>query len=136
MTNTVDLDPDYKDIDGIPVPRITYQNSQFELSARSFYKPKMIDILTAAGAKYAFINPADDPSVSAHILGTLRFGTDSTKSVCDANGRFHDIGNLYASDGSLFPTSSGFNPTMTIIALAMWVGANIVSPGSPGSAIG
>jgi choline dehydrogenase-like flavoprotein len=64
-------------------------------------------------------------------MGTLRFGNDPKTSVCDPTGKFHDIDNLYASDGSLFPTSSGFNPTLTIVALSTWVAANIVSPGSP-----
>jgi gluconate 2-dehydrogenase alpha chain len=134
-TNNVLLDPMYKDIDGLPVPLITYNNSQFELFARSVYNPKMIDIMKAAGALYAFMNPINSPSQSAHILGTLRFGAEQSSSVCDMTGKFWDIGNLYAADASLFPTSSGFNPTLTIIALSMWVGANMVSPGSPTAAI-
>jgi choline dehydrogenase-like flavoprotein len=68
-------------------------------------------------------------------MGTLRMGTDPTTSVCDATGRFHDVGNLYSADGALFPTSSGFNPTMTIMALAMWVAAGIAYPGSPTTAL-
>ena len=35
-------------------------------------------------------------------MGTLRFGNDPTTSVCDANGRLHDVGNLYAADGALY----------------------------------
>jgi len=60
---------------------------------------------------------------------------DAGTSVCDADGRFHDVGNLYAADGALFPTSSGFNPTMTIVALATRVAAAMVSPGSPERAL-
>jgi paromamine 6'-oxidase/6'''-hydroxyneomycin C oxidase/2'-deamino-2'-hydroxyparomamine 6'-oxidase len=130
------LDPAYIDIDGLPVPRITYQNSNFELSARTFYKPKMSAIMSGAGANWVFFKSIDDPSVSKHILGTLRFGADPTSSVCDPTGKFHDIGNLFAADGALFPTATGFNPTMTIIALSMWVGANMVNPSSPTQAIG
>ena len=64
-------------------------------------------------------------------MGTLRFGNDPTTSVCDATGRFHDVGNLYASDGALFPTASGFNPTLTIVSLATRVAGEMVFPGSP-----
>ena len=135
LTNVVDLNPAYKDIDGLPVPRITYMNSNFELSARNFYMPKMQAIMTGAGAPWVFFKSPDDPSVSAHILGTLRFGTDPTSSVCNQAGQFHDIGNLFAADGSLFPTSTGFNPTMTIIALSMWVAANMVNATAPLSVI-
>ena len=64
----------------------------------------------AAGAKYAFIAPRDTVPGSQHVMGTLRSGTDATMSVTNNNGLFWDVGNLYAADGSLFPTSSGHNP--------------------------
>jgi choline dehydrogenase-like flavoprotein len=135
-TNRVDLDPAVRDLDGLPVPRCTYKNHPWELATRDFYSPKILAILQAAGARYGAIAPIDDIPQSDHIMGTLRFGNDPTSSVCDANGRFHDVGNLYASDGSLFPTSSGFNPTMTVVALSTYVASQMVSPGSPLKAIG
>lgn len=135
LTNRVDLDPAVKDFDGIPVPRITYKNHAFELSARDFYQPKLLDLLAAAGARFVAPAPSDDLPTTAHIMGTLRSGLDPKTSVTDANGRFHDIGNLYTSDGSLFPTSSGYNPTMTIVAMALRVGAAMVNATSPLSAL-
>ena len=134
-TNRVDLDPAIVDLDGLPVARCTYQNHNFEIDAGVFYEPKLMDILQASGAKYTAIAPRDAIPSSQHIMGTLRFGTDPTTSVCDPNGKFWDLGNLYASDGSLFPTSSGFNPTMTIATLALRVAAAIVNPASPASVI-
>jgi choline dehydrogenase-like flavoprotein len=134
VTNRVDLDPDVKDIDGLPVPRITYKNHEFELSASAFYAPKLMDIMGAAGCKFAAPAPAAMPG-SAHIMGTLRSGPDARTSVCDPTGRFHDIGNLYAADGALFPTGSGFNPTMTIVALSAYVAGGMAFPGSPQRAI-
>jgi choline dehydrogenase-like flavoprotein len=56
--------------------------------------------------------------------------------VCDPGGRFHQIGNLWAGDGALFPTSSGYNPTMTLVALAARVAAGIVFPGAPERVLG
>jgi choline dehydrogenase-like flavoprotein len=134
-TNRVDLDPAIVDLDGLPVARCTYQNHHFEIDAGAFYEPKLMDILQAAGAKYTAIAPRDAIPASQHIMGTLRFGTDPTTSVCDRDGKFWDLGNLYASDGSLFPTSSGFNPTMTIATVALRVGAAIVNAASPASVI-
>jgi choline dehydrogenase-like flavoprotein len=46
-------------------------------------------------------------------------GTDSATSVVDPTGRFWDVDNLFACDGGVFPTSSGYNPTLTIIAVAL-----------------
>jgi choline dehydrogenase-like flavoprotein len=45
-------------------------------------------------------------------------GTDARASVVNATGRFHGVDNLYACDGSVFVTSSGYNPTLTIFAVA------------------
>jgi gluconate 2-dehydrogenase alpha chain len=134
-TNRVDLDPAIRDLDGLPVARVTYRNHAFELSARQFYSPKLLDVAQAAGAAWAFIAPPDDIPASKHVMGTLRFGDDPKQSVCDATGRFHDVGNLYAADGALFPTSSGYNPILTIAALAARVGGEMVFPGSPERAL-
>ena len=134
-TNRVDLDPEVKDLDGLPVARVTYQNHAFELGARKFYSPKLLDVLGAAGANYGFIAPAEEVPATHHIMGTLRFGRDPGSSVCDPHGRFHDIGNLYAADGSLMPTGSGFNPTLTLAAMAAWVGAAMIHPSSPREAL-
>jgi choline dehydrogenase-like flavoprotein len=135
LTNRIDLDPSVVDLDGLPVPRITYANHDFELSASAFYGPKMVELLGKSGARYAFVAPADDIPSSAHIMGTLRFGANPATSVCDPNGRFHDIDNLYAADGALFPTSSGYNPTHTIVSLATRVAAAMIYPDSPERAL-
>lgn len=58
-------------------------------------------------------------------------GDDPRSSVCDASGRLHDVANLYAVDGALFPTASGYNPTLTIAAPAIRVAGGVVSPGNP-----
>ena len=65
------------------------------------------------------------PPSTRHIMGTLRMGTDPTTSVTDAQGRFHDVDNLWATDGSVFPTSSGWNPTLTIVAVALKIAHGI-----------
>ena len=134
-TNTVDLDPAVRDIDGIPVARLTYKPHDYEVSAEKFYVPKMIDIVGAAGARFGAQAPNGDPPSSGHIMGTLRFGADPAISVCRPDGRFHDIGNLYGTGASLFPTSSGFNPTLTITTVATYVAASMVFPGSPERAL-
>jgi gluconate 2-dehydrogenase alpha chain len=130
VTNRVDLDPQVRDVYGLPVARITYENHAFELAAREFYLPKLLELLEAAGAQIGFIPPLETPSTSHHIMGTLRMGDDPATSVCDRSGRFHDLENLYCGDGAVFVTSSGFNPTLTLQALALRMAGNIVAPGS------
>jgi len=129
LTNMVDLDPTVKDIFGSPVPRVTYKSHSYELSARCFYIPFMKQVVTNAGATQVFVAPRDDilgdPPTSHHIMGTLRMGTDGATSVTNTEGRFHDVDNLYACDGSVFPTASGHNPTLTIIAVALKIAHGI-----------
>jgi choline dehydrogenase-like flavoprotein len=62
-----------------------------------------------------------------HQCGTCRFGTDPTTSVLDLNCRSHEIDNLYVVDSSFFPSNSGVNPTLTIIANALRVGDHLIS---------
>ncbi|CCB89650.1 GMC family oxidoreductase [Simkania negevensis] len=58
----------------------------------------------------------------AHQVGTCRFGTDPKTSVLDTDCKAHDLENLYVVDGAFFPSISGVNPALTIIANALRVG--------------
>jgi choline dehydrogenase-like flavoprotein len=100
---------------------VTYTNHDFEKNASKHYKPLMLEVLGAAGAEFGLIEPFNpaNPPVSRHVLGGLRMGHDSSTSVCDAYGKLHGFDNLYCVDGSVFVTGSGYNPTPTIIALAL-----------------
>ena len=64
-------------------------------------------------------------SAVGHQCGTCRFGEDPTASVLDLNCRTHDVENLYVVDGSFFPSNSGVNPTLTIIANAIRVAEHL-----------
>ncbi|BCY11213.1 FAD-dependent oxidoreductase [Actinoplanes sp. L3-i22] len=55
---------------------------------------------------------------SAHQMGSCRMGTDPSTSVADPRGELHDTPGVWIGDGSAFPTSSGTNPMITIMALA------------------
>jgi len=64
--------------------------------------------------------------ISVHPQSTCPMGEDKKKSVVDSFGRFHTIENLYISDASVFPTSIGVPPQITIMALATRAAENIV----------
>ena len=61
-----------------------------------------------------------------HQMGTMRMGTHPDTSVVNADQRFWGVPNLYVIDGSVFPTSGGYNPTLTIEALAWRAAKGIV----------
>ncbi len=55
--------------------------------------------------------------VSAHVMGGCAMGGDPKRSVVDPSGRHHHRANLYVLDGSIFPTSIGANPQLSIYGL-------------------
>jgi len=53
-----------------------------------------------------------------HHLGTTRMSATPADGVVDRDCRVHEVHNLYIAGGSVFPTSSHANPTLTLVALA------------------
>jgi choline dehydrogenase-like flavoprotein len=52
--------------------------------------------------------------VSAHVMGGCGMGADEHTAVVDGTGRHHQVDNLFVFDGSVFPTSIGANPQLSI----------------------
>jgi choline dehydrogenase-like flavoprotein len=129
--NRVDLDPRVRDFHGLPVPRITYSSHRHELAASAHFGPELSAICRAAPginkAAQALVdqlqgqggNPLSGPNSTAHIMGTARMGDNPDTSVVDPFGRLHELDNVHIADASVFVSSGGFNPTLTIMALAL-----------------
>lgn len=101
----------------------------------------LTDIFFAAGAKKVFpcihrlssitreegseklykkkIKPKDLDLQAFHPLGTCRMGADPREAAVDPNGRLYGMDNVFVADGSIFPTSLGVNPQVTIMAAGM-----------------
>jgi choline dehydrogenase-like flavoprotein len=127
-TNTVDLDPTIRDVRGFPSPRITYKGGRHELAASAHHGPRLEAVLKEMGAVWTIrtSSPGGDfegvqrrmiPE-SRHVIGTTRMGTDPAASVVDPLGRLHDLDNVIVADSSVFPTASGYGPTLTLVALS------------------
>jgi choline dehydrogenase-like flavoprotein len=54
---------------------------------------------------------------SAHVMGGCPMGDDPKQSVTNCDGKYHHLDNLHIMDGSLFPTSIGANPQLSIYGL-------------------
>jgi len=63
------------------------------------------------------LQPLITPVVSAHVMGGAPLGPDPKRAVVTSSGRHHQIENLYVFDGSLFPTSIGANPQLSIYGI-------------------
>ena len=62
---------------------------------------------------------------SAHVMGGCSMGDAPSRSVTDSRGRFHLLDNLSIFDGSLFPTSIGANPQLSVYALTARLAAQL-----------
>ena len=129
-TNRIDLDPRVRDVHGFPAGRATYDVHPHEVVASRTTRPKLEAIMREAGAELDVLGHVaaarrrprrrrDIASISRHIMGTCRMGDDPRTSVVDPWQRFHDVENMVCTDSSVFPTSTGYGPTLTIVALAI-----------------
>jgi len=55
---------------------------------------------------------------TAHLMGGCGMSENPARGVVNSRGAHHQVANLSVMDGSLFPTSLGVNPQLTIFALA------------------
>jgi gluconate 2-dehydrogenase alpha chain len=96
---------------------------------------KMEELGHAMGAAHVWRAPLGPGAPGAHHEGGTRMGNDPKNSVVNRYSQSWDIPNLFIIGSSTFPSMSGFNPTLTIQALAYLSAAAIVNryKKSPGS---
>jgi choline dehydrogenase-like flavoprotein len=66
---------------------------------------------------------------SAHQMGGCPMGDDPASAVVTSRGRHHDLDNLWITDGSIFPTSLGVNPQVSIYAHARLFATEVARTG-------
>jgi choline dehydrogenase-like flavoprotein len=75
----------------------------------------------------SFVRPHGVPITAVHPMGTLRMGDDPTTSVVGSNGEHHFVKGLFVADGSLFPTSLGGPPQISIYAFALHLAPHVIA---------
>ena len=139
--NTIDLDPSVRDARGVPVARVTHSPHLHERVASAHYGAVLESVLREAGAEWSVVTTSPDTGapfggflspvpVSRHVMGTARMGADPRRSVVDRWQRLHDAPNVVVADSSVFVTSSGYGPTLTLVALSMRAAYAMASEGS------
>lgn len=130
-TNRIELHPRVKDVFGVPAGRVTYASHRHEVVCAEHWAPRLEAVMRAAGAEHSFWatspplpgsygdRPGSRAPVSRHVMGTARMGDDPSTSVFDRWQRLHGVDNVLCTDSSVFPTSTGYGPTLTIVALAI-----------------
>jgi glucose dehydrogenase len=115
--NRVTLDPNERDIYGVPLPRIAYSIDRYVQAGLSAARAAHAQIFGRLGATE--IQHGDGYEGAGHIIGTTRMGSDPKSSVVDRDLRSHDHPNLFIVGSAIFPTSATANPTLTIAALSL-----------------
>jgi choline dehydrogenase-like flavoprotein len=127
-------------------PRVHYELSGFDLDHARRGLTGAAELLAAAGATEIFslhtpparARPGDKgwlerfgaamdgrgyrycrmSYITFHQMASCAMGVDRARSVVGETGESHDVRGLYVADASAFPTSSGVNPMITIMAVA------------------
>jgi choline dehydrogenase-like flavoprotein len=73
------------------------------------------------------VDPREFPLTSVHPMGTMRMGEDPASSVVNSVGEHHQLPGLYVADGSLFPTSIGVPPQISIYAFALHIAPHVLA---------
>lgn len=101
-------------LDSIEVQyQITKEDLKRLKASRSYYKR----LFKPLGGN--LIKVAEDNSFLAHACGTCRMAPSAESGVVNPNGQVFGVENLYIADASIFPTSSGVNPSLTVAACAL-----------------
>jgi choline dehydrogenase-like flavoprotein len=131
--------------------RASYKLTREDAERISFGIARAAEVHFSAGASEVYPNiarvgvlkPGDLPEFEAtrfrpaelrleafHPMGTARIAADPREGACAADGSLYGTRDLYVADGSLFPTSVGVNPMMTIIAFSKQVARGIAAESS------
>jgi choline dehydrogenase-like flavoprotein len=123
----VQVDPRVKDAWGIPVARLSGTNHPHTLQVARFVASRAEAWLKEAGATKTWLKlPGRGLSGGQHQAGTCRMGDDPKTSVVNRYCQAHDVDNLFVVDGSVHVTNGGFNPVLTIMAIAYYASEHIV----------
>ncbi len=123
----VTLDPQVRDRFGLRVARLSGTTHPETVRTAAFMFERAREWLIAAGAERVWGEPPGlGLSAGQHQAGTCRMGDDPRTSVVDPWCRVHGHDNLYVADASVHVTNGGFNPVLTVMALAFRTAAHIV----------
>jgi len=126
----LDLDPTYRDSNGLPLLRMTFDWHKNEQKMLAFMYERCVEIAKvmkpakyhahAIPTKYSII-----PYQSTHNIGGAVMGSDPATSVVNKYLQSWDVPNLFVVGGSAFPQNAAQGPTETIGMLACWAADGI-----------
>ena len=117
--NYVDIDPEKKDVFGVPQVRVHFAWDENTLKMWEHSKQVCEQLFHDMGAVYQGHGEPESPGWSLHETGTCRMGEDPKHFVTNRFGQMHDVPNLYACDASVMLNCTDKTTTLSLLALAM-----------------
>ncbi|GAB6900428.1 FAD-dependent oxidoreductase [Kineosporia succinea] len=129
--NRITLDRDTRDRFGRPVPVLNWHWSAEDRRRITRSRNLYAQAFSEAGlGEFAQTDwDGGQPRLlggNHHHLGGVRMSPDPATGVVDADARVHEVPNLFVAGSSVFPTGGSVNPTLTIVALSLRLGAHLV----------
>ncbi|GKX63513.1 Gluconate 2-dehydrogenase flavoprotein precursor [Pragia fontium] len=125
--NYLDLDPNYKDIYGQPLLRMTFNWQENDIKMSQFMHQRMEKIAQAMNPKLisgSAKKPGEkfDSTVyqTTHLNGGAIMGEDPHTSAINRYLQSWDVHNVFVPGASAFPQGLGYNPTGLVAALTYW----------------
>lgn len=121
----LDLDPTYKDRHGQPLLRLTFDWNRNDTKMLDYVTDRAVRIMKEAGGKDIIVENQGEQSWnpykqhSSHTIGGAVMGADPTTSAVNPFLQSWDAHNLFVVGASAFPNNGGYNPTITVGALAI-----------------
>jgi choline dehydrogenase-like flavoprotein len=151
--NRVLLDPDRRDGDGLPVPRIECRWRENERAMVAHMQQRMVDVVAAAAGEIlpveelfvlpllepivrnsAAVRPeAPPPGYYIHELGGARMASREEDGVVDPWNRCWRAPNVLVVDGSCWPSAGWQSPTLTEMAIT-WRACEAAARAAAGTA--
>jgi choline dehydrogenase-like flavoprotein len=118
----VQVDSGVRDYWGIPVARLSGVDHPHNIELCKHASDKAELWLKETGAVEIIRRQKTEQGLSGgqHQAGTCRMGNDPKTSVVDKHCKLHDVDNVFVIDASVHVTNGGFNPVLTIMAIAYY----------------
>ena len=117
--NFVDIDPEKKDVFGIPQVRVHFEWDPNTLKMWEHSKQTAQHIIEQAGGEYTGHGEPESPGYSLHETGTCRMGNDPHQAFTNRFGQAHDVPNLFVADASVLLNCTDKTTTLSILAFAL-----------------
>lgn len=140
VNNYLDLDPTYKDINGYPLLRMTFDYTDTDRKRGHFLNEQTKKIMQEMGATHVSENESmehyDITNYKAtHNTGGVIMGSDPDTSAVNTYLQMWEAENVFVVGGSAYPHQSGYNATGTLGALAYRASEGIIEYSKNGGSL-